>query len=215
MTVLNWIEGRGWLVFSGGESPGSPLRAQALTRAKPQGGVAYISLADDRGDALLADMDDLGAPYGYMIDIEHEDDDAIIEQLNEASVIVVETGDSLNELASLLPGAAQTGMRQAYERGAVILVEGLAANLFGHIVVTDGGELIEGMDWVKNALIEPAAHGIEDSRAVQLALNENDEAIAISIAGGSALALGPAGQIELWGEQQVTISLGRAYTDEA
>ncbi len=212
--TLQYLSGRGWLVLSGGNTDGSPIRAKALTRAREYGITAYISSADDGGDSLLDDMEDLGARSGYFIDPEYDDPEDIIEEMKTASVIVIEVGSSLDNLYRMLRGATIEGIRQAYERGGIVLVEGLATNLFGRWVLSDEGEIVEGLNWVQNAFIEAQSTGAEDSRAVQTVLNEIAEAVAINVASGSALALGPDGAVEVWGEEQnVTISLGRKYLE--
>ena len=214
-STLQYMSGRGWLILSGGNTAGSPIRADALARAKSYGITAYISTADDSGDALLDDMEDLGARSGYFIDPEYDDADDIVEEIKTASLVIVEVGSSLDSLYKMLKGAALEGIRQAYERGAVVLIEGLAVNLFGRWIITDEGEIMDGFDWIKNAFIEPQSTGAEDSRAVRAVLNEIADAVAINIDSGSALALGPDSAIEVWGEEKkVTISLGRKYLKE-
>ncbi|MEO1286399.1 MAG: hypothetical protein AAFV93_01420 [Chloroflexota bacterium] len=213
--TLQYLQGRGWLVLSGGNVTGSPIRAKALSRAREYGVTAYISTADDSGDALLDDMEDLGARSGYFIDPEYDEPDDIIEEMKTASLVIIEVGSSLDSLYHLLKGPALEGMRQAYERGAVVLIEGLAVNLFGRWIVTDQGDIIDGFNWINNAFIEPQSSGADDSRAVRAVLNEIADAVAINIEAGSAIALGPDGAVEVWGEQkQVTISLGRKYIAE-
>ncbi len=209
--VLKYISGRGWLVFSGGNDAVSEVRAQALARAGGYGTSVVISLADDGGDSLKDDLEDLGARAGYFVDLQFDSPDEIEEQMKMASFIAVETGSSLDALYGALRGAGLEALKQAYERGAVILLEGLTINLFGRWVVSDGGELLEGFNWVQNAFIEPESMGIDDSRAVQAVLNEIADAVAINVARGSALVLGADGQVELWGEKQVTVSLGSNY----
>ena len=211
-STLQYLSGRGWIVLSGGNTSGSPIRAKTLTRAREYGITAYISSADDGGDSLLDDMEDLGARSGYFIDPEYDEPDDIIEEMKTASVIVIEVGSSIDNLYKMLKGAPIEGIRQAYERGGVVLIEGLAVNLFGRWVVSDQGEILEGLNWIQNAFIEPQSTGAEDSRAVQAVLNEMADAIAINIDSGSALALGPDGAVEVWGEEKkVTISLGSKY----
>jgi hypothetical protein len=209
--LLEWISGGGWLVFAAQNSADSAIRAQALARMEADGGVAYISLADDGGDALLDDMEDLGAPTGYMIDIEIEDSTTIRQQLKDISMIVLESGTSLDALARALRGPVVDALREAYERGALILVEGLAVNLFGRWSVSDSGRIFEGLDWLKNVFIEPNVTSLEESRAVQMVLQAHPQAIALEIGAGSALALGVGGQVEVWGAGQVTVALGSHY----
>ncbi|MGB1287588.1 MAG: hypothetical protein ACPG7F_13695 [Aggregatilineales bacterium] len=210
---LRWQKGAGWLVFSGGHSAGSPLRAQALARAKAAGGVAYISLLPDGGDALLDDMEDLGAPAGYIVDIVYEDAESIMEQLEFVAVLVIEIGESIDALYQAFQNSvAAKAIQQAYENGAVVLIEGLAGNLFGKWVISDSGRVIAGLNWVENAFIEPGVSQADESRAVQAILASEPDAISIEINTGSALVLG-AGQLEIWGEKEVTISLGSAYSN--
>lgn len=212
---LQYITGKGWLIFSGGNSASSPIRAQAITRAKSYGITAYISKADDEGDSLLDDMVDLGARSGYFIDLEYDEAEEMIEQLKTASLIVIEVGSSLDALYYALRGAALEGIKQAYERGGVVLIEGLAVNLFGRWVMSNEGDILDGFNWVLNTFIEPESTGIDDSRAVQTIMQQIEDAIAINIASGSALVVGGEGQVEIWGEEKnVTISLGRGYTSE-
>lgn len=210
--VLQYPAGLGWLIFSGGDDAGSEIRAHALTRAKTYGVTAYISFADDDGDALMDDLEDLGARAGYFIDPLYDQPEDVEERLSTASMIVIQPGSSIDELYNALQGAAESGLRQAYERGAVILFEGLAGNLFGRWIVSDEGDIVDGFGWIRNAFIEPESSGIEDSRAVQAVLEELEDVIAINIAAGSALVLGYDRQIEVWGDPpRVTISLGRRF----
>jgi hypothetical protein len=209
--LLEWIAGAGWLIFSGGEADGSPLRAQALTRVAADGQVIYISLAADEGEALQEDLEDLGASAGYILDVRHESAADSLEQLTSACLVVIESGENVNALYAALQGAPLQGIQAAYERGAVILIEGLAANLFGKWVLSDEGEVLEGLDWIKSAFLEPGVTAAGGSRAVQAILRDHPQAIAVEIGDGSALVFGGAGEIEIWGAQQVTISLGSAY----
>lgn len=209
--ALRWISGLGWLVLSGGNTPGSPLRAQVLARAIADGGVVYLSLADDGGESIQDDMDDLGAPTGYAVDVESEDKSAVAEDIAKASVVVVEAGNSLNALYTALDGLPLDGLLQAYRRGAVLLFEGLAMNLFGRWWLSDEGDLYDGFNWLESSFLEPNAGGAEASRAVQAVLQTEPETISVSIAPGAALALGTSGQLETWGNRLVTISLGSAY----
>lgn len=212
-TSFQYLAGRGWLIFSGGHVDGSPIRAKAIARARSYGITAYISTADDDGDALMEDMEDLGARAGYFIDLELDESESVIQELETASLIVIEVGSSLDHLYKRLRGAIVEGIKRAYERGGVILLEGLVANLFGQWMMSDTGQIVTGFDWVHQAFIEPQSAGVQDSRAVQMVLEKIPDAIAINIERGSALALGADNQIEVWGAQKkVTLSLGRKHS---
>jgi hypothetical protein len=148
-SVLNWPDGRGWLVLSGGHDTGGEIRAQALGRISADGGAAYVTLGANStfGEQALADMDDLGAPTGYLVDVLLEDDETLRQKFGEASLVVIEEGANASDLRSALLGAAIEGIRQAYENGAVILAEGSAAALFAAWLSLDSGNIISGLGW--------------------------------------------------------------------
>jgi hypothetical protein len=173
--------------------------------------VAYVSLNAAEGSAALDDMDDLGAPSGYLVDVLTEDDKTIQSQLAEASIIVIEHPASVDDLRSALVGAAVEGMKAAFERGAMVLAEGAATSLFGSWLVSEAEQLAAGLEWLENALIVPFMTSIAESEQARYVLETQPTAIAVGIGAGSALALGPDGEVETWGRRQVTVALGRSH----
>lgn len=211
--VLRWQDGRGWLILSGGGEAQSDVRAEALGRAAADGGVAYVTLGGQStlGEKALADMEDLGAPPGYLVDVLTEDDQTVQSSLAEAGIVVIENGADVDELRSSLIGAAIDGIRTAFQNGAVVLAEGNAAVVFGAWVLLGSDELTSGFEWLENGLIIPGITSISESAVAQDVLVRQPAAIAIGIGEGSALALGPDGEVETWGRRQVTIALGKEY----
>lgn len=210
--VLEWIDGRGWLVLSGDAASSAEIRALALNRMAADGVVAYISMGDsDPAERALADLEDLGAPPGYLVDVLTEDDDTIHDKLAEAGMIIIGTGDDPEFIRSTLMGAAVAGIQDAFVNGAVILIEGLTAMIFGAWVLLKPGDLSYGLEWVQHALIIPGETAISESAVVRAVLDAQPAAIAIGIGPESALVLGPDGEVETWGERSVTITLGSQY----
>ncbi|HRL11034.1 MAG TPA: hypothetical protein PKX07_04090 [Aggregatilineales bacterium] len=212
--LFRYPAGIGWLVLSGGADPGSLIRAQALRRAEADGGVAYLGVGGQSGDATLEDMEDLGAPTGYHVDILHEDDETLHAQIAAASIIVVDAGAPVSDLLNGLRGAAETAMRVAFELGALLLFEGHSAGIMGQMLFNENGDLIQGLGWLENSLVvalEPGVASPMEYAAVRDALAAQPDLYAIGIALGSGLALGPEGMVEVWGQRQVAIALGRSY----
>lgn len=203
-TVLQWLDGRGWLVLSGDGS--DEIRAQALGRAAADGGVACLSLSGDP-DALLDDIADLGAPSGYLVDVFGEDDQTLHDKLAQAGMIVVVGGASGADVRGALRGAALDGIEAAYANGAVILLEGYSAMAFGSWLIEDTVET--GLEWLIGAAV---LTGVKDAaHYARPIFDAQPNAVAIAIMSGSALALGPDGQVETWGGREVTIALGPVY----
>ncbi len=210
-SVFRWLDGRGWLVLSGGGDGASEIRAQALGRLAADGGVAYIPLSGnlETAEAVLEDMLDLGAPSGYLVDVSAEDDATITAKLADAGIIVIEASASAAEARSALLGAAVEGIQAAYEHGAVILAEGLSAMAFGDWLVKDDGTVMPGLEWLDGALIAP---GVTNAAAwARELLLEYPLVFVVGIGASSALALGPDGQLEAWGDGEITVALGRSY----
>lgn len=210
--IFHWIDGRGWLILSGGNNAEGEIRALALGRVAADGGIAYITMGGglDAAERALEDMEDLGAPSGYLVDVTAEDDETVTAKLADTGMVVIESSADAPEARSLLLGAAADGIQAAYENGAVVLVEGMSAQAMGAWVVLEGGGLTNGLEWLSGALIAPGVTQVAAwARDMLLA---QPLAFAIGIGVGSALALGPDGQVELWGSQEITIALGRNFT---
>ncbi|MFW5748872.1 MAG: hypothetical protein ACOCYT_04580 [Chloroflexota bacterium] len=204
--ALEWVEGAGWLIFSGGADALGEIRAQALGRMKSDGGVAYIGLGADSADDLIEDMGELGAPTGFLIDVLSEDDDTIREQMREAALIVIPSEVGVEQLKDVLTGPPLESIGMAYRRGAVVLVEGEAVSLFGGIFVVEN-KGISGFDWVRGAYLLPGVTSIAQSPIARELLNAEAARLAVGIGDESALALGPGGAVEVLGTGQVTLVL--------
>lgn len=211
--VLRWRDGRGWLVFSGAAEAGSEVRAQAIGRTAADGGVAYISFGSNTevAEAALLDMEDLGASSGYLVDVLSEDDETIRTKLAESSMIVIESDADAQSVRSGLLGAAAEGIESAFANGALILAEGLTAAAFGQWIMSEVGQMIDGLGWLEQSIILPGVVAVAESTAGRSALYDQPSALALGIGVGSALVLGPDGELELWGHKQVTVALGRGF----
>ena len=203
-SVFQWLDGRGWLIFSGGAD--DEVRALALGRSAADGAVACVSLTGNPDD-LLDDIADLGAPTGYLVDVYGEDDATLSDKLSDSGMVIVVGGEDAAHVRGALRGVALEGIKAAYENGAIILLEGFSATAFGSWLIHETIE--DGLAWLLGAAVltnvEDAAFYAKPIFAAQ------PEAIAVNVMTGSALALGPDGQIERWGEREVTIVLGPAF----
>ncbi len=203
-SVFHWLDGRGWLVFSGGQD--DEIRALALGRVAADGGVACVALSGDP-DALLDDIADLGAPSGYVVDVFGDDDQTLRDKLAQAGMVIVTGGVDPVDARGALHGAALEGIESAYSNGAVVLLEGYSASAFGSWIVD--GEVKPGLDWLEGAAV---LTGVDNAASYAKPIFEaQPSAIAVAIMQGTALALGPDGQIETWGGREATIALGPAY----
>jgi hypothetical protein len=210
---FTWLDSNGWLVLSGPADALSDIRAQALSRYAGAGALAYISLAPDLGDALIDDMADLGAPAGYLIELEDQDNNEIYERLSNASMIVVEANRDLDALQSLMSHTVASALKAALEHGALILLEGAAASLAGQHRLSASGDLTTGLHFVGNALIATFIDNAAQTTLTRKIHRQLPDISILGLARGSALALGPNHQLETWGDAEVTITLNNRMGD--
>ncbi len=212
-SVLRWRDGRGWLVLSGGAEEASDIHARAVGRLSADGGVAYVTFGSHLAEAesALTDLEDLGAPSGYLVDLFTEDDETIQQQLGEAGMVVISVEAEAQEVRSALLGAAVQGLQIAYENGAVILAEGNSAAVLGEWLVLPDGSIRPGLDWARGMAVFPGVLAAAEVPSVRQFLEAQPTGIAAGIGVGSALALGPDGEVETWGRRQVTIALGARF----
>lgn len=208
--VFRWIDGRGWLVFCGGDDGTGEIRATALERAVAGTSIAYIWVGSDAGEAVLDDMESLGGPTGYAVNVLTEDDETIERLVSEAGMVVVGGDAPLSEIRSALLGAAAAGIRTAFENGAVILIEGPSISMFGAWMVLEDGSIVDGVAWLENAVLLSDVASAAASEEGRAALSAQPAGIAVGVGVGAALALGPESEVETWG--RVTVALGSHYT---
>ncbi len=203
--VFHWLDGRGWLVLSGGVD--EDIRATAINRMAADGALAVMAI-DQQSDQLLIDLEDMAAPAGYWVDPTTDEDVVVLDKLTDAGLVVI-TGEGTPQSArAYLSGAPLEGLQSAYERGAVILLEGVIATLFGTWILD--GEARDGLEWLEGGV----ALVIDDSQEhlIREFLAETPTAIVIGVKPGSAIVFGPDGEIETWGAGEVVIRLGSAYS---
>lgn len=204
---FRWLDSNGWLVLSGKPDALGEIRARALSRYDGSSAIAYISLAADLGDALMDDMAELGAPSGYLVDLGDNDNNEIYERLSAAGMIVIEADRNAEALGSLISQTVISALKTALERGALILFEGVAASIAGSRRMNAQGEWTAGLNFIQNALISSSADCDAQEALLRAEHGAPLDVPVMVLAPGAALALGPARQIETWGDGEVTISL--------
>ena len=200
---FNWPEGAGWLILSGGNSEAGIVRASVLTRAGI-GPIAYLSSADNHQAAqdTLEDMESLGAPSGYIVNPDREDPETVLDLLTEAGIIVLEEDPSAQSVVETLRGPLDRVLGIAHENGSVILAEGASSTAFGSWLLEET-ELLPALSWLEGVLIT-TGKPIQLSDAPMTSLH-------LHIPGESAIALGPQGTMEIWGNPDVQITLGSDF----
>jgi hypothetical protein len=106
-----------------------------------------------------------------------------------------------------LVGAALTGITEALDGGAFLVLEGAAAEVFGGLIAPEPTAK-PGMNWLEGAAVVTGFEKADAQERLRAILLAHPTAYGIGIGARSALALGPQGQIEAWGERQITVTIG-------
>jgi hypothetical protein len=155
----------------------------------------------------MDDMAELGAASGYLVDLEEHDNNEIYERLTGAAMIVLDAAEQGDRLLRLLRRTAIHALKDALNRGGLLFFEGAAAALVGEFILAADNRIASGLNLLQNALVATDVSSIAGDEALRAARRDLPDAIFVGLASGSALVLGPEGQIEAWGERQVAISL--------
>ena len=211
--IFRWQAGLGWLVLSGGgplESEDNvSIEAAVLNHTVSQGPVAYIWAASDleSADHHMDLLRDLGARTGYLVDIVTEEDTAIFKLLSEAGVIILGDGPRQETLRDALAGAALRGIEEAFNLGATLYAVGQSAALAG-AYISEGDVLIPGFSWLA-AFRHPARLHNRPGGTTARCVQQVENGYGLGIGQGAALAFGPLGEVEVWGNKAITVSLGQ------
>ncbi len=216
--IFQWRAGIGWLVMTGGGALESEdnlnIVAATLSRTVSQGPLAYVWAASDieSADLHMDLLRDLGARTGYLVDVLTEEDDVLFHQLNEAGLIILGDGPRQETVRDALVGAAMRGIEELFSRGATLYAIGASAALIG-AYAAEGDALVPGFGWLANSIILPGYTPEQAERlrgCVQRV--ENGYGYGLGLGHGAALALGPRGEVEVWGNKAITVSLGQSYS---
>jgi len=178
---------------------------------------AGISTA--KGEALLDYYADLGGANGYVVPIfdaagaQYKENCHLLEQ---AGLIYVSDGPDAVGLARALRGSpVLQAMARAFEDGAVVVGMGAGAIVLGAwLADPDNPKRAEpGWGWLPDVIVEPHFAGTEAAGRLKGLLNAQSASLGhhpmgLGIPERSALALGPAGEVESLGPDQITVVLG-------
>lgn len=218
-SIFQWQEGFGWLVLSGGgdflTGESEAVDTRMLSRSAADGGLAYIWAAGDltAAEQYLQYLDDLGGPSSYLVDVVAEDDAALESLLGEAGIIVIGDGPQADRLYNGLSGVGIKALATAFRRGALVMGIGAGAEVFGQWRLRPASQGVQpGFDWLTSAAILTGNLDNAERRTLKGLLRAQPLTYGLGIGAGSALALGPEGQIESWGMSQIAVSLGQGYS---
>jgi hypothetical protein len=199
-------QGGGWLILCGG-SADDAIAARAAALVQQAGQLVVLAPSARAREAAEARLAECSAVCGLPGEIELLDSPRGEECLSEATMIVIPDTGSAAELAKMFEESGfGESLLLALEDGALVLAEGRSSEALGEVIEAE--ELSPGCGWLRRALIQ--SH--HEAGMACLALRKRPTLYRLGLGEHAALALGPQGQVEVWGEPAPTVTLGAAWT---
>jgi len=103
---------------------------------------------------------------------------------------------------------------QTFTEGLLLFAVDSAASGLGSWVLEEMAETpFPGLNWLVGSLVLPWTVDPADYESVRSVLSRPEPLYAMGIAGGRIIALGPSGEVELWGVDAPTIVLGSGWRE--
>jgi hypothetical protein len=127
-------------------------------------------------------------------------------------VVILSGGQSDRWVEALLEFALGVALLEALEAGAILLATDSAAIACGTWYLdAEAEEVSGGAGWLPGAVVLTAREDPADYEAIRTLLSRDEPLYALSLRGERLFALGPEGEVELWGTESPTLLLGRGW----
>lgn len=224
---LHWLDGEGWLVLLGGGDWRNGLTdqadAQLLSVANLDRPMLVLMAEGSRtaAEETLEHFTTLGGHGGEAYTLEtltrdYLETPGFLTLLMEAGILYLGGENPLPLVNTLVNTEAFRQIVEGYStlQGLTIVGAAAGAAALGHWVFTSRPPYQQalGLGFVMNTVVVPHFTRTEDSPILKALPKLGDSLLGLGVPDGTALALGPNGQVEMWGEGQVTavVSAGSA-----
>lgn len=199
-------QGGGWLILCGGPADDA-IAARAAALVQQAGPLVVLAPFAEAREAAEVRLAECGAVCGLPGEIVILGSPGGDERLGEAAMIVIPDTSSAAELAKTFEeSGVGESLLMALEDGAVVLSEGRSSEALGEVIEAE--DLAAGCGWLRQAVIQ--SHHAPGMAC--LAILKRPTLYRLGLGEHVALALGPQGQVEVWGEPAPTVTLGVAWT---
>jgi hypothetical protein len=211
---------QGWLVLSGllpsldSEMP--KLAEQILSRLDLSRLPVCISADDTIDDEVRSFLEDveilLSVPVNVVL-VKGLSPAAFEEIVTSANMLVLVGGDAQIWIDVLDPLHSEINVEDLLGEDKLIFTIGPASSSLGSWIYSGEGEPIPGLGWLAGAIVLPEVEKPGDMPIVKQLLSKEKYSYALGLPRGAVLALGPMGEIEVWGATPPSVALGIAWGD--
>ncbi len=217
---LRWLDGEGWLVLLGGgkwrRGETDQVDAQLLSIANLDRPMVVLTAegSPSTADAILEHYRSLGGPGGEAFSLGVMTRDQLqarqfVLLLQEAGILYLGGRSPLPLASNLVSSDALATIVEGFStlQGLTLVGSGAGAAVLGRWIFSPQPpyhQAAMGLGFVMNAVIAPHFAGTEKSPILRALPHISENLLGLGIPDSVALALGPQGQVETWGDGLVT-----------
>ncbi len=218
---LQWVDGNGWLVLSGGgdwrRGDTDVVDAQILAVANLDRPMVVL-LSDGpllEAESVLDHFTTLGGSGGEAFVLSELDDEdlasgRLVAALEDAGVLYLGGDDPLALVHRLRDTPALRNLVGGFAgfQGMILVGVNAGAMALGAWIgaENEAGDVIDvpGLNFVRSAVVAAHFTRTEEAALLQALLKKHSGFVGLGIPQGTALALGPRGEVKTWGTGEVT-----------
>lgn len=207
-----------WLVLSGlvpSLDAEMPQMAEQLLSRLDLSRMPICLLGDESiGDELQSFLDDieilLNSPV-TVIRINELTQNTFREIVETANILVMVGGDVQSWINVLDPLKSEIEVDDLLGGGRLVFTVGSASSSLGSWIFSGDEEPAAGLGWLTGAIVLPEVEKPGEIPIVKQLLSQHKLSYALGLPRGAVLALGPRGEIEVWGIASPSVVLGVAW----
>ncbi len=216
---LQWLDGVGWLVAVGGgrvaQGETDAIVSQVLSLINLDRPMVTLLSEGARAEAyaVLEHYTELGGPGGEAFSLaamsrQQLNSPRFLTLLEEAGLLYLGGGNPLPLVRNLYGTRALERILEGFStlQGLTIVANAGSVAVLGRWAIGPAPEYLQAKAWglLMNAVIEPHFTRTEDSVVLRNINQLGSGILGLGIPNRTALAFGPEGQVETWGDAQVT-----------
>lgn len=170
-------------------------------------------LEDEDINSFLDDLEMLLSVDVQRFTVGAVPDEEIQARLSAGGFLMLVGGSAGVWIETLESAGLRAQPKIALGKGRLLLAAGGAAAALGSWVQVKGEDTLhDGIGWIQGAVVLPDVESPAKESGMQEWLKRMNKSYAIGLPHGAVFALGPEGEMEVWGEVPPVLSLGAGWS---
>jgi hypothetical protein len=206
----------GWLIISG---PAPAIDDRGMERLLEIIDLSRPMLVLRAGGSLSIEIEGWVEDLGALLEVDQQflepqtaEDPTLQYGLQEAGLIVAGGVEEASQRDLYLRWIAPALDQHNWRSDQILYFVGVPGTIIGEWRITPQlDRAVEGIGWLPGGMILQEGISLAELEPVQDILRNQPRSYVLNLLGGATIALGPAGEIDLWGSPSPAIILGRGW----